>query len=337
MVKERVEESMANTKVEHYDFKRIEKAIVTFWKNNKIYEKSRDKGNSGPKFYFLQGPPYTSGRLHLGHMWNHSLKDMVLRYKRRQGFNVWDRAEYDMHGLPTEHQVQKLHSLETKEDIVKFGVEKFARECMDYSIKMAKIMDDDLFNMGIWMDYTDPYYPVANDFIEGEWWLIKSAHDKGRLYKGKRALGWCASCATALAKHEQEYKKVTDNSIYVKFKVKHKDSNHNGNHDNEYLIIWTTTPWTLAFNLAVMANPDKVYCKIKASANSNPNGKEEVWIVAEDLANQISNLVLGEDAKIVETFKGSKLEGLEYEHPFGKDVNYSSLKDSSPKVHTVVL
>jgi len=315
-------------KIENYDFKKVEKSILTFWKNNKIYEKQKALGKGGKTFTFLQGPPYTSGRLHTGHIWNSSLKDMALRYKRRNKFDVWDRAGYDMHGLPTEHQVQKLHNLKTKEDIKKFGVMRFANECIDYSKNMAKIMDDDLLNLGIWMDYSDPYYPINNDFIEGEWWLVKKVYEKGRLYKGKRALGWCASCGTALAKHEQEYKTITDNSIYVKFKVKTKQD-QTKNDNNEYLIIWTTTPWTITFNLAVMVNPDILYSKIKVN--------NEVWIVASDLANQVAKLSTGEDAKVLEEFKGEKLEGLEYDHPWENEIDFKSLKEDSPKIHTIIL
>lgn len=314
-------------KIDNYDPKNVEKTILTFWKNNKIYEKQRALGKGGKTFTFLQGPPYTSGRLHLGHIWNSSLKDMALRYKRKNKFDVWDRAGYDMHGLPTEHQVQKLHNLKTKDDIRKFGVMKFAQECMDYSKKMAKIMDEDLLNFGVWMDYSDPYYPVNNEFIEGEWWLVKKAYEKGRLYKGKRALGWCASCGTALAKHEQEYQNITDNSIYVKFRV--KDKQNNNENQNEFLIVWTTTPWTIAFNLAVMVNPELLYSKIKVN--------DDTWIVASDLADQVSHIATGEDAKIVEEFKGEKLEGLEYEHPWEYEIDFKSLKVDHPKVHTVVL
>jgi isoleucyl-tRNA synthetase len=309
------------TKIENYNFETVERSILTFWKNNQIYEKVKDKGKNGPKYYFLQGPPYTSGKLHTGHAWNNSLKDLNMRYRRMKGYNVWDRAGYDMHGLPTAHQVQKLHSLTTKEDIEKFGIQKFSEECMKYCLDRAKEMDVDLFSMGVWMDYKDPYYPVNGDFIEGEWWLIKRADEEKRLYKGKRTMSWCPSCGTALAKHEQEYKILTDNSIFVKFPVKNKAG--------EFLIIWTTTPWTLAFNLAVMVNPDKLYSKI------NVNG--EVWIVASELANSVAHLVTKEDAKVLEEFKGEKLEGLEYDHPWKDEIHFESIKEEALKTHTVLL
>jgi isoleucyl-tRNA synthetase len=323
-------------KIGSYDFERVEKTVLSFWQNSKIYEKSKDRGKNGPKFYFLQGPPYTSGRLHLGHAWNNSLKDFALRYKRMKGFNVWDRAGYDMHGLPVSLQVQKIHNIKLKEEIEGFGVEKFVQECIRYSTEGAKVMDKDLQRFGIWLDYSDPYYPIHNDFIEGEWWLIKRAEEEGRLYKGKRTMGWCASCGTALAKHEQQYKNITDNSIYVKFPVKGKQDGP----QKEFIIIWTTTPWTLTFNLAVMVNPDKLYAKIRGGTNN-----DEVWIVASDLANEISRIASGKSkeewgektATVIEEFRGEKLAGLGYEHPWSSEVDFASIKADAPKTHTVLL
>src|SRR3989338_10407731 len=115
------------------NFKEIEQDVLKFWEKKKIYEKVKINGNGKKKFYFLQGPPYTSGKIHIGQAWNNSLKDMIMRYKRMNGFDVWDRAGYDMHGLPTENAVQKKLGLKTKEDIAKYGVDKFVKACFDFS------------------------------------------------------------------------------------------------------------------------------------------------------------------------------------------------------------
>ena len=128
-----------------FDFKENEKQILKFWEKNKIYEKVKKKNSKGKKFYFLQGPPYTSGKIHIGHAWNNSLKDMILRYKRMKGFNVWDRAGYDMHGLPTENAVQKKLGYKTKEEIEKHGVDNFVKACMDFSIQHAGYMNEDFW------------------------------------------------------------------------------------------------------------------------------------------------------------------------------------------------
>ena len=126
-----------------YNFKEVEEEVLKFWEEKKIYEKCKKKNMRGKKFYFLQGPPYTSGRLHIGHAWNNSMKDIVLRYKRMRGMNVWDRAGYDMHGLPTENAVQKKLGIKDKLEIEKYGVEKFVKECIKFSSDNAKIMDKD--------------------------------------------------------------------------------------------------------------------------------------------------------------------------------------------------
>ncbi|MBN2142631.1 isoleucine--tRNA ligase [Candidatus Woesearchaeota archaeon] len=305
-----------------YLFKEVEESVLKFWKDHKIYEKSKEKNKNGEPFYFLQGPPYTSGKLHMGHAWNNSLKDVAMRFKRMKGFDVWDRAGYDMHGLPTERKVMEKHKIKAKEDIEKFGVEKFIKECMVWSIEKAKMMNEDLARIGIWMDYENAYMPIENDFIDGEWLLVKRAHEQNRLYEGDKTLTWCPVCATAMAKHECEYKNVREESIFLKFKVKAKK--------NEFLIIWTTTPWTIMFNLAIMVNPEIDYQKCKVG--------DEVWIIAKPLANVFIGAVAGKTYDILEEMKGAKLEGTEYEHPwFNRIAAYKEIKKKHPKAHTVVL
>ena len=252
-----------------YNFKEVEESGLKFWKDKRIYEKLKKKNSRGKKFYFLQGPPYTSGRIHIGQAWNNCLKDIVLRYKRMQGFNVWDRAGYDMHGLPIGNAVQKELGLKYKSDIEKFGVAKFIKECIKFSSEKAKLMDQDLERLGVWMDFENAYLPITNDFIEGEWWFIKKAWEQKRIYKGKKIMHWCSNCETSLAKHELEYKNLKDESIFLKFKTL----------DNRYLVIWTTTPWTIPFNLAIMVHPDIEYVEIKV--------EDEVWIVAKDLVDSL--------------------------------------------------
>jgi isoleucyl-tRNA synthetase len=309
-------------KIVQYKATDVEPKIQQFWNDHRIIEKIRERNKDGEKFYFLQGPPYTSGKLHLGHAWNHALKDIILRYKRMNGCNIWDRNGYDMHGLPTEHKVMEKHNLRTKEDIEKFGQENFAKECLAFSTEMAGYMDNDLQRLGVTLNYDDPYLPVTNEYMEGCWFLVKRAHENNRLYLGERALQWCAHCETALAKHECEYKEITDDSIFVKFPVKGKE--------NEYLIIWTTTPWTLAFNLAVMVNPTIEYVKAQVG--------DEKWIVAKVLAAPVIQAVADKQYTILEEYKGIELQGMEYVHPWEKEIPaFKELKERHPQVHTIVL
>ncbi|MCG2719496.1 MAG: class I tRNA ligase family protein [Nanoarchaeota archaeon] len=268
-------------KLTKYEPHKIEPFVLEFWEKNKIYAKANGKGKP---FYFLDGPPYTSGKIHLGIAWNKSLKDCVMRYKRMNGFDVWDRAGYDMHGLPTELKVQAKFKLKSKDEVPKFGVSKFINECKKFSTENMEMMNKDFRRLGVWMDFKNAYQSIRNEFMEGEWWLVKKAHENKRLYEGKLSMQWCQKCATALAKHELEYKNVKDNSIFVKFKVKKEK--------NEYLVIWTTTPWTIPYNLAVMVNPDLDYVKAKVGS--------EVWIVAKALAGALIQGVADKKLEIID-------------------------------------
>jgi isoleucyl-tRNA synthetase len=303
------------------DFKKIEEEVLEFWEKEKIYEKVKKRGEGKKKFYFLQGPPYTSGKIHIGQAWNNSLKDMIMRHKRMRGFDVWDRGGYDMHGLPTENAVQKKLGLKTKEEIEEMGVDKFVKECISFSNEYSGYMNEDLWKIGVWMDHRGAYKPITKDYIGGEWAFFKAAWEQGRLYKGKKVMHWDAETETSLAKHELEYKEIKDTSIFLKFKRKDAD---------EYFLIWTTTPWTIPYNLAIMVNPGLDYVRIK-----NEDG--ENWIVAKALVSGLMNMIVGKKYEVLETFKGKKLDGIEYEHFLRDEINYKKMKADWPRVHTVLL
>lgn len=298
---------------------KLEKEIQTFWKKNKIYEKqSRGKGKP---FYFLQGPPYTSGYFHIGSILNNILKDMVLKYKKIRGFDVWDRAGWDMHGLPTANATMKELKLKNKDDIEEYGIEKFVKACKKTATKYLHKMEDDLLRTAIWMDLKNAYMPITNEFMESVWWVLKQADNKGRIYRGLKVMTWCANCATAVAKHELEYETDKEESIFLKFRVKGKK--------NEFLVIWTTTPWTIPFNLAVMVNPDVEYVRAKVG--------NEIWIIA----SQLAGLFLGSIDKkynVLSSFKGQDIEGLEYEHPMESKLRVlRDIKRKHPNAFTVLL
>ena len=305
-----------------YEPLKLEPEILKFWEKEKIYEKAKKKNKGKKSFYFLDGPPYTSGKVHLGTAWNKSLKDCILRYKRMTGLDVWDRAGYDMHGLPIEHKVQDKFNIKSKDDIPKFGVAKFIDECRKFSVESMHIMNQDFKRLGVWMDFDDAYMPITERSIESIWWLIKEADKKKRLYKGKRPMAWCPSCATALAKHELDYKDITETSIYFKFPLRKKN--------NSFLVIWTTTPWTIPFNQFIMINPEVEYVKAKVD--------NELWIVAKELAEHVIRKVAGKKYKVIETVKGKRLEGIEYAHPYeNKLIQYKEIKKQSKKAYTVIL
>ena len=306
---------------ENYNAQIIEPEILDFWTKNGIYGKAKQKNAGKKKFYFLDGPPYTSGKVHLGTAWNKALKDCILRYKRMQGFDVWDRAGYDMHGMPTEQAVEKKLGIKHKDEIPAYGIANFVEACRNFSVANLLSMNNDFKRIGTWMDFENAYQSVKNSYMEGEWWLIKKAYENERLYEGEKTMHWCASCGTSLAKHELEYEIINDFSIFVKFPVNEKP--------NEFLIIWTTTPWTIPFNLGVMANPNLDYVRAKVD--------DEVWVVARALAASFIGGIAEKKFSIIEEIKGDKLLGIEYSPPFKNNFpQLDGLKKNHPKVFTVV-
>ncbi len=307
------------------DLKQIETDVLTRWEELGVYQRVKDRNRhaKGKKFYFLQGPPYTSGKLHIGQAWNSSLKDMIMRYKRMRGFDVWDRGGYDMHGLPTEQKVQKKLGLKDKEAIEQYGVDKFVKGCIDWSEEHAGYMSEDLWRMGIWMDHDNAYKPITKDYISGEWAFFKAAWDKKRLYKGLKTMHWDAETETGLAKHELEYKTITDTSVFLKFKK--------AGTQNEYFIIWTTTPWTIPFNLGIMVHPELEYVDVKVD--------DEIWTVAKDLSGVFISGLLGKKVDIVKTYLGEELKGRAYEHPLYDQLSaeYARIKQESPNAFTILL
>ena len=298
----------------------IEPMLMNMWERHKILEQLRIRNKDGKKFYFLEGPPYTSGRVHLGTAWNMSLKDMFVRYKRMQGFNVWDRMGYDMHGLPIEHATEKKLGIKGKEEINSFGVDKFVRECEKLCIENMQQMNKDFLRIGSTLDLVNAYQSITRDFISGEWMLIKKAHEHGRLYEGLRTMHWDTVSSTGVAKHELEYKSVTDTSVYLKLQLK--------DNPNTFLVVWTTTPWTLPFNLAVMVHPDLDYATCSVG--------HEQWIVAKSRVEHVLAKARITDYTIVSEHKGKEFDGLKYVHPFASEIPFFT-EQHKPKMHTVLL
>lgn len=305
----------------NYTFTQIETETLDFWKKNGVYESIKSKNKGKQKFYYLDGPPYTTGAIHLGHAWGKALRDSILRYKRMNGFDVHDQPGFDMHGLPIEKKVEVKLGLTSKADIEgKIGIKKFVEECKAYALEQMEPMLVDFARMGVWMDFKRPYISIHNNFIKGSWWALKKAFDNDNLYQGQRVMTWCRSCETALAKHELEYDVLKDQSIYVSFPLKDKE--------NENLIVWTTTPWTIPFNLAVMVNPDEEYVKVRVD--------DSYYIIAKARVEALFKDKLDVEFEIVETFKGKALENVAYLHPLSEEMKeqYDSVGDNR---HYVIL
>ncbi len=310
-------------KNDKYDPHTIEPEILKYWQEQDIYAAAKARNEGKKSWYFLDGPPYTSGSVHLGTAWNKSLKDCVLRYRRMAGFDIWDRAGYDMHGLPTEHATEKKLGIKDKAEIPSFGIGKFTAECRKLALENLYKMNDDFKRLGVWMDFDNAYMSINNSFMEGEWWLVKKAHEKGRLYEGVKAMHWCSHCGTALAKHELEYKAVEEDSIFLKFPIVGRDK--------EFLIIWTTTPWTIPYNMGVMVNPGLEYVRAKVG--------DEVWILAKALAGMVVQAVANKKMEIISEMKGDQLKGIIYTPPFAEELrhHFDELRKTAKKMHCVVM
>ena len=282
--------------------------ILKFWEKNKIYEKAKKKNSRGKKFYFMDGPPYATGHIHMGTALNKILKDIAMRSKRLQGANVFDRPGYDTHGIPIELQIEKQIGTKSKQDIEKFGIKKFVSKCKKFATKYIDVMNREFKNLGVWMNFDNPYLTLEDNYIEAIWHSFKEADKKGLLYLGKYSVHICPRCETAVAYNEIEYEKQRDISVFVKFPLKNKKGT--------FLIIWTTTPWTLPANTAIMANPNVIYQEIEVD---NEKGKE-YWIIARELVEKIMKM-LGRNYIVKKEYKGNELNNLEYDNPLAKNLN----------------
>jgi len=285
-----------------YDWRLVEKYVKDYWVNNRIYEKVKAKSlGAGRRFVFIDGPPYPSGDVpHIGTAWNKCLKDSILRFKRMRGFNVFDKPGYDCHGLPIEVKVEQKLGLKSKREIEeKIGVARFVEECRRLALSNAESMTKWFKELGVAMDWETPYYTLDNKYIESAWWLIKRASEMGLLDKEYRVVHWCPRCQTTLADYEVEYHDLTSPSIIVKMPLE--------GFEKTFVLIWTTTPWTLPANTFIMVNPKGVYVKAKVG--------DEVWILAKSRLGDVMGLAGVEDYEILEEFTGDKLVGLRYKHP----------------------
>ncbi|NYZ73823.1 isoleucine--tRNA ligase, partial [Candidatus Micrarchaeota archaeon] len=282
-----------------YDHRKVEKEILEFWEKEGIYSKAKQKNAGKETFYFCDGPPYATGQIHPGTAWQKTIKDAVCRYHRMSGKDVRAQAGYDTHGLPIEVKVEQELKFKSKGDIEKYGIGKFVEKCKGFATKYVGIMGNQFQAAGVWMDFDNPYITYHDSYINSSWKNIKLAQERGLLHEGVYVLPYCFRCETTMANYELEYDDESDPSIYVKFQLKDKPK--------EYLIVWTTTPWTLVANMAVMVHPTFSYVRAKVGG--------EVWIVAKDRLEHVTELI-GASATVLEELPGRKLKDLEYLHPF---------------------
>ena len=279
-----------------------EKAVEKFWEDNDIFKKSMEHRKEGETYTFYDGPPTANGKPHIGHVETRTIKDMIPRYRTMKGYMVPRKAGWDTHGLPVELEVEKMLGLDGKEQIEEYGLAPFIDKCKESVWKYKGMWEDFSRTVGFWADMDNPYVTYDDNFIESEWWALKTIWDKGLLYKGFKIVPYCPRCGTPLSSHEvaQGYKAVKERSAIVRFKVKGEDA---------YFLAWTTTPWTLPSNVALCVNPEETYLKVKAADGYT-------YYIAKALADKVLGR-LAEEGKaayeVLETYVGKDLEYKEYE------------------------
>ncbi len=290
------------------DFVSRELETLAFWKKNRIFEKSVALRKGNPTYTFFDGPPTANGKPHIGHVLTRSIKDLIPRYKTMKGYDVLRKAGWDTHGLPVELEVEKMLGLDGKEQIEAYGVEPFIKACKESVWKYEGQWEEMSDRVGFWCDMKDPYVTYHDNYIESEWWALKTIYDKGLLYKGHKIVPYCPRCGTALSSHEvaQGYHDVKETSAIAKFYLK--------DGSGTALLAWTTTPWTLPSNVALCVNEHERYVKVRKDG--------ETYILAEALVGS----VIGENADILETCMGRDLVGTEYEPLFDLPVKFGGKK-----------
>ena len=283
-------------KVELKDgFVGMENDVAKLWKEKDIVKKNFAMNEGKRYFTFYDGPPTANGRPHVGHIETRVMKDIIPRYKVMKGYKVLRKAGWDTHGLPVELEIEKELGISGKQQIEEYGVEKFVKKCKESVFTYVHLWEEMTNKVGFWVDMEKPYVTYHNEYIESVWWALKEMWKKGLLYEGHKVMPYCPRCGTALSSHEvaQGYKDVKDLTCIAKFKVKGEES--------KYILAWTTTPWTLLANVALCVNPNEDYVKVSSQGYT--------FILAASLKDK----VVGEEAEVIETFKGKDLENIEYE------------------------
>jgi isoleucyl-tRNA synthetase len=284
-----------------YNWKEVEQNVQDLWTKNRAYDTVKARRSKGRKFYFLDGPPFPSSDTpHIGTCWNKVVKDVILRYKRSRGFDCRDQPGYDCHGLPIELAIERQHDFKQKHDVEVYGLDKFVSECKAFANTNSKAMSRIFADLGVWMDWERPYLTHDDAYVESAWWTVKKAHEDGLLEHGLKVVHWCPRCETVLSDYEVvlEYRELRDPSIYVKFPIEGRE--------NEHILIWTTTPWTLPSNTAVMVHPDYEYARVRSG--------NEVYIMAKERVSHVA-AETGTTLELLETFKGRTIDGLRYKSP----------------------
>lgn len=303
-----------------------EKEQRDYWQELDLLQKTLDHREGNKHFVFYEGPPTANGKPGLHHVLARTLKDSICRYKVMQGYYVRRKAGWDTHGLPVEIEVEKKLGITNKQEIEAYGIAEFNKQCRESVFEYEEFWRRQAEEMGYLIDMDNPYITLENDYIESVWWILDQFYKGGMVYEGHKILPYCSRCGTGLASHEvaQGYKEIKQETVTVGFKRKDRD---------EYFLVWTTTPWTLASNVLLTVHPEVSYARVEQAGNN--------YIIAEKLVES----VMGKDVRILETFPGKDLEYVEYEQlmPFIEAdkkaffvtlADYVTTEDGTGIVHT---
>ena len=310
-----------------------EKDIVAQWKKNKTFEKSVEMRSKDNSYVFYDGPPFISGVPHHGTLLSSIVKDVVPRYQTMKGKHVERVWGWDCHGLPAERYTEKKLGINSREEVLDYGIEKYIIACRENMVQTSSLWEDTIDRIGRWVDFKGAYKTMDKEYMESVWWAFKTLYEKGKIYEGEKVLMYCTLDATPLSKAEVTmdagaYQDVTDPSVYTKFKLAGEDAS---------LLAWTTTPWTLPANTAIAVNKDIDYIEVELEDDRLILAKELAQKVLTDAKHQAL------DYKVVRTLKGEELVGKSYEPLFGVDrgenahkvwhADYVSVDDGSGIVH----
>lgn len=286
----------------------MEERVMAMWAAHNIFERTLSERADGPRYVFFEGPPTANGRPGIHHVLARAFKDMFPRYKIMQGHYVLRKGGWDTHGLPVEIEVEKRLGLSGKQQIEEFGVEEFNRRCRASAMEYIKEWERLTDRMGFWVDKEEAYVTFRPDYVESLWWILRQFWDKELLYQGHKVVPYCPRCGTPLSSHELSlgYKEGTvDPSVYVKFKIRAPLSSSGAKEEdraNEYLLAWTTTPWTLPGNVALAVGEKISYVKVKDVSG-------DILYLAAARAEA----ALKPGYEVLETLPASALVGLHYE------------------------
>ncbi|MGD8867890.1 MAG: class I tRNA ligase family protein, partial [Gemmatimonadales bacterium] len=276
----------------------LEQSVMKLWEGEDTFQRSLELTSDGEPFVFYEGPPTANGRPGIHHVFARTIKDTFCRYQTMRGRFVKRIAGWDTHGLPVEVEAEKALGISGKPEIEKIGVEHFTHVCREHIFTYKEDWEKLSLRIGFWLDYSRAYITCTPEYIESVWWALAQFHAKGLLYRGHKVVPFCPRCGTGLSSHEVAlgYDEVSEPAVTVKFPVEGRS--------HEYLLAWTTTPWTLPGNVALAVSPMVAYVKARLG--------DETYYLAERLADQ----VLGEDYEVLDVMPGGQLEGMRYEPPF---------------------